>query len=148
MSNFKAKNKKKAGRNPMKNKWKLRFCVWSVCQSTMIWEKVTFNLLIKKKQTYENLAASKISFNWTFTFTSKFKSLSSKISTASLQNQRKNYTKILYKSLSKLVYCLRISSAKSCQNCGLSTKKSLNGAVALLWRQPDSQFGYVLSRQP
>ena len=24
-----------------KNKWKLRFCIWSVCQSAMIWEKMT-----------------------------------------------------------------------------------------------------------
>ena len=47
LSNFQAKNPKKVGRNPEKNKWKLRFCVWSVCQGTMIWEKVTF--------TYKNL---------------------------------------------------------------------------------------------
>ena len=40
MSNFQAKIQKI--RNPQKKKWKLRFCVWFVCQSTMIWEKVTF----------------------------------------------------------------------------------------------------------
>ena len=45
MSNCPAKNPKKQ-EEIQQNKWKLSFCIWSVCHITIIWEKVTFNLSV------------------------------------------------------------------------------------------------------
>lgn len=49
------------------SKWKYPFCVWSVCQTTIIWEKVTFTSLLSlenkvlaaKFRTYDTLHFSR-----------------------------------------------------------------------------------------